>query len=371
MTGAPTMAVLGAMFAIHARPAPQRHTVVGIDGENFRINDQLTYAGRTWRGHRIEGLLMNARLVQAIFDDLNPETRHLWNYPDGPWDPDRNVQEFLRMLPVWKAHGLLSVCFNLQGGSPQGYSREQPWINSAFDFETGAIRRDYKQRLAMVLDRMDELGMVPMLGLFYFGQEPRFASEQAIRNAVDETLDFVIGRGYANVIIEVANEADHNQYKHAIVRTPRVVELVRRIKERSAGKVRNPARRLYVSVSLCGGRVPADELIGECDFVLLHGNGVDDPARIGQMVDKVRASKAYRGQPIVFNEDDHFDFDKPRNNFIAAIEKRASWGYFDYRKPGEPFNEGYQSLPVDWTINSERKQGFFRLLSEMTGQSPE
>jgi hypothetical protein len=39
---------------------------------------------------RIEGLLMNSRMVQGIFDDLNPATRDMWVYPDTQrWDPDR------------------------------------------------------------------------------------------------------------------------------------------------------------------------------------------------------------------------------------------------------------------------------------------
>jgi hypothetical protein len=33
----------------------------------------------------------------------------------------------------------------------------------------------------------------------------------------------------------------------------------------------------------------------------------------------------------------------------------------------EGFAEGYQSVPVDWGINSERKKGFFRLMKEITG----
>ena len=85
------------------------------------------------------------------------------------------------------------------------------------------------------------------------------------------------------------------------------------------------------------------------------------------MVDQCRKLKAYRGQPILFNEDDHFDFDKPDNDFLAAVGKYASWGYFDYRMKGEGFDEGYQSVPVNWGISSERKRGFFKLLSEMTG----
>jgi hypothetical protein len=31
------------------------------------------------------------------------------------------------------------------------------------------------------------------------------------------------------------------------------------------------------------------------------------------------------------------------------------------------YREGYQSVPVDWKIDSERKKGFFRLLKEITG----
>jgi hypothetical protein len=34
---------------------------------------------------------------------------------------------------------------------------------------------------------------------------------------------------------------------------------------------------------------------------------------------------------------------------------------------GEGFEEGYQSVPVDWQISSSRKKGFFRLLGEITG----
>jgi hypothetical protein len=64
-------------------------TRVEIRGEDFCINGDPTYAGRTWRGHRIEGPLLNSRMVQATFDDLNSETRARWAYPDtGEWDPE-------------------------------------------------------------------------------------------------------------------------------------------------------------------------------------------------------------------------------------------------------------------------------------------
>jgi hypothetical protein len=36
----------------------------------------------------------------------------------------------------------------------------------------------------------------------------------------------------------------------------------------------------------------------------------------------------------------------------------------------ESFECGYQSVPVDWGINSDRKKGFFKLLKEITGYLP-
>ena len=84
------------------------------------------------------------------------------------------------------------------------------------------------------------------------------------------------------------------------------------------------------------------------------------------MVTETRQVRGYRSVPILFNEDDHFDFDKPRNNFIEAVSQYASWGLFDYRMKGEGFDDGYQSVPVNWGISSERKRQFFSLLKEMT-----
>ena len=71
--------------------------------------------------------------------------------------------------------------------------------------------------------------------------------------------------------------------------------------------------------------------------------------------------------PIVFNEDDHYDFDKDVNNMTAAVASYASWGFFDFRRDGEGFREGYQSVPVNWEISSERKEAFFRKVKEITG----
>jgi hypothetical protein len=344
----------------------QRKTAVGIDGEAFLINGEPTCPGRRWRGRKVEGLLLNARMVQGIFDDLNPSTRGRWDYPDGPWDAERNTEEFIAAMPSWQAAGLGAFTLNLQGGSPEGYSEEQPWHNSAFGAD-GRLRADYALRLARVLDAADDLGMAVILGLFYFGQDGRLGDERAVIQAVETTTDWLLAQGYAHVLVEIANEADVPRYSHAILGAARNHELIALVQRRSAGRLATPAGRLLVSTSMRGGALPTTAILEAADFVLLHGNHVEGPAQIRQMVRDCRAAAGYRGQPILFNEDDHFDFEALDNHMLAAIDEYAGWGYFDYRMPGEGFREGFQSVPVDWSIGSERKRGFFRLLAEVTG----
>ncbi|HMC12210.1 MAG TPA: hypothetical protein VKH44_13005, partial [Pirellulaceae bacterium] len=285
--------------------APRRKTEVSIVGAAFHINGRPTYEGRTWQGHKIEGLLLNSRMVQGIFDDLNPETVALWSYPDSKrWDAERNTREFIDAMPLWRQHGLLAFTIDLQGGSPQGYSKDQPWHNSAIESD-GSLRPDYMHRLAKILDRADELGMVAILGIFYFGQDQRLTDEAAVKRAVDNTVDWVMGRGYRNVLIEVNNECNV-KYDHAILQPARVHELIEQVKKRAW-----EGRRLLVGTSYGGGQVPKENVVRASDFLLVHGNGITDPKKVAEKVRQCREVPGYRPMPILFNEDDHFDFDKP------------------------------------------------------------
>ena len=187
-------------------PGASRHTTVSIVGDGFQINGRPTYAGRVWHGHKIEGLLLNSRMVQGIFDDLNPATVSRWAYPDtGKWDPERNTSEFIATMPEWRRHGLLAFTINLQGGAPIGYAKEQPWLNSAIAPD-GALRPAYLNRLARILDRADELGMVAIVGYFYFGQDERIRDEAAVLRATDEATRWLLDR-------ELPQRARRNQQR--------------------------------------------------------------------------------------------------------------------------------------------------------------
>jgi len=125
--------------------------------------------------------------------------------------------------------------------------------------------------------------------------------------------------------------------------------------------------RYLVSASYNGNQIPRDNLVKEADYILIHGNGVHDPDRITEMVRQTRSLPGYRPMPIVFNEDDHYNFESDTSNLEMAVRSYASWGYFDFRRVGEPFEDGYESVPVDWGITSERKKAFFDKLEEITG----
>lgn len=248
----------------------------------------------------------------------------------------------------------------MQGGSPQGYSSSQPWNNSSYK-EDGALRPEYMARLQKILDKADELGMVPILGLFYFGQDERLIDEKAVINALNNTIDWLHDKGYRNILIEVNNECNVNKYDHDILKPQRIHELIDMVKKKEKNGF-----RYYAGTSYGGGFIPLSNVVKSSDFILVHGNGVNDPDKITEMVDKTRQVEGYTPKPILFNEDDHFNFDKEDNNFIAAIKNYASWGYFDYRMKDENFENGYQSVPVDWGINSDRKRQFFNLLKSIT-----
>jgi hypothetical protein len=223
-------------------------------------------------------------------------------------------------------------------------------------------------RLERILDRADQLGMVPMLGIYYFGQDQRLEDEAAVIRGVENTVNWVLDKGYRNVLIEINNECNVS-YDHAILQPPRVHELI----ELAKGITRD-GRRLYVGTSYGGGTVPAGE---RGEGLGLHPAARQrraGPAAHGEMIHAVRAMDVYRGQPIVNNEDDQpwrvaaQGFGHTGNNFVICVKNYASWGYFDFRLNDElgDFNQGFQTVPANWQISSDRKRAFFDLMAEIT-----
>ena len=202
--------------------------------------------------------------------------------------------------------------------------------------------------------------MVVILGVYYFGQDSRIDDEAAVIAGVDNTVDWLLAKGDRNVLLEINNECNV-RYSQPILQPERVHELIDRAKNRRSGD-----RRLLVGTSYGGGRVPGQNVIDVSDFLLIHGNGQNTPDKIATQIRQTRKLVGDKPMPIVNNGDDHYDFDKPNNNLVASIQEYCLWGFFDFRRRGEAFEEGYQSVPVSWKIDSDRKRAFFQKLKEIT-----
>jgi len=356
----------------------KRRTCISIQEQAFILNKQPTYKGcvlKIGKGeeaveHKIEGLLFGFYAPNAIFDDLNPETRDRWKYRDGPWDAERNTRNFIDALPYWRRSGADTFTVNLQGVSPEAAGGQtQPWVNSAYTRE-GRLRADYMDRLESILEYADEHYMVVILALFDHGQDQRVWDERSVLRAVDAVVDWLLERRYTNVLIDAANACNHRQYDHEILTEDRVHEVVERIQDRSAEKLDSPAGRLLVGASVGALALPPYELLKVADFVLLQGNGVNDPGRIRRLVGHTRERMGSRPKPMLFNADDGADFTADETNLMAAALECAGWALQDYRRQDEGFYQGLDTPPADWSTNSLRKCRYLEALARLTRHGP-
>ena len=164
----------------------------------------------------------------------------------------------------------------------------QPWHNSAFAPDGSLKSCIYGTEPQRIAAACDELGMVVILGYFYFGQDERLTDEAAVCHAVDGATQWVLQSGYRNVLIEINNETNVPRYEHEILQPHRVAELIDRARSHELD-----GRRLLVGTSYGGGSVPDDDVVAASDYIMLHGNGVTQPARIAEMVAQTRALPSY------------------------------------------------------------------------------
>ena len=279
-----------------------RATRLSIRDGRWCLNGAVTYPGT-----RAEGLLMNVRMVNAVFEDRNPQT-----CPVG-FDPAANTAAFIARLPEYLASGVRAFTLCLQGGSP-GYEGA---LNSAFESD-GALREPYLARVRRVIEACDRLGAAVILGCYYQRQDQVLRDEAAIRAGVRHVAAWIRDQGFANVILEIANEFAHAGFAFEMLRRPEdqaaLIELAR-----------TAAPGLLVSTSGTGsGRLP-EAVARAADVLLIHFNNTP----LADIAARIAALRPY-GKPIVCNEDDKVG---ARGASAAAIcaEQGASWGFMHVR----------------------------------------
>jgi len=268
-------------------------TRVSIAGEQWRLNDAVTYPET-----KAEGLLLNVRMVNATFEDRNrPE-----------FDADANTQEFLAALPDYVGNGVRAFTLNLQGGTP-GYEGA---VNSAFNPD-GSLRDPYMRRIQRVIEACDRLGAAVILGCFYQRQDQILKDEAAVRAGVVNAARWIQAKGFSNVVLEIANEFNHPGFDHRILKSPGgEVELIRLAKQ--------TVPRLLISTSGLGDGLQDDAVARASDFVLIHFNSTT----LKEIPNRINALKKY-GKPIVCNEDQKTG-EQAAKAAELSVANGASWG---------------------------------------------
>jgi CubicO group peptidase (beta-lactamase class C family) len=297
-------------------PEGSERTRVSIKGTRWHLNGRLTYPGT-----EAEGLLMNVRMVNAVFEDRKrPE-----------FDAEKNTDEFIAAIPDYVAQGVRAFTVNLQGGFP-GYEGA---VNSAFNPD-GSLRKNYLQRVKRVIDTCDRNGVVVILGCYYQRQDQILNDAQAVRAGVVNVVRWITESGFSNVVLEIANEFNHSGFDHAILGKPEgQVELIRLAKETSP--------ELLVSTSGLGdGRLP-DNVARASDFLLIHFNGT----RLDDIPRRIQTLRKY-GKPIVCNEDDKHG-EEAAAAAQLSVRHGASWGFMD-NKTNQYFPFQFRGIEDDRTV---------------------
>jgi len=284
--------LLGAFLAIapSAFPADSSpHTRLALREGHWTINQRPTHPGSA-----AEGLLMNVRMVNAVFEDRKKPDFH----------PEANTDAFIAQLPAYAAHGVDAFTLCLQGGMP-GYEGA---VNSAFDPD-GRLQPQYLARVERVIRACDRHGLAVILGLFYQRQSAILRDEAAVRAGVVNAARWVRDCGFGNVVLEIANEYPHGGFVHALIRDSKgQASLIRLAQETAPG--------LLVSASGYGDGAIHPEVAEAADFLLPHWNGT----KVEQIPARIAALKRF-GKPIVCNADD-----KTGAQAAAALQARVRNG---------------------------------------------
>jgi hypothetical protein len=268
-------------------------TRINLQNGRWYINGRVSYPGS-----RAEGLLMNVRMVNAVFEDLNrPE-----------YIPHEITSRFIRRIPEYVRSGIRAFTLCLQGGHA-GY--EGP-INSAYRSD-GSLNPGYLDRVRRVVEACSQAGAAVILTCYYQRQSAILKDEAALRAGVANTADWIAREGFTNLLLEITNEFGHDGFTHPMLNDPEgqvsLIDLARRV-----------APGLLLSTSRQGHKGISAAVCKACDFCLIHFNRVpldSMPAMIAEL-------HRY-GKPVVCNEDRKIGAEGAEAARIC-VDHGCSWG---------------------------------------------
>ena len=291
---------------------PPGKTNVSIDGDKWVINKSVIN-----KSTPSEGLLMNIRMVNSVFEDRGdkmPEKFH-------GFDPEMNTETFISKMPEYVSAGSNAFTISLQGGAP-GYEGA---VNTAFESD-GSMRMEYFDRVARVIKAADANSSVVILSCFYQRQHSHGSALNtvgAIKNSLSNTVKWIKENNFQNVVLEVSNEYRHGGYRNWkdgkwLVSTKGQIELI------ELAKLLHPA--LPVGTSGMGNGSMNDSIARVADYITIHFNNT----ALEDYADKIKAVKKY-GKPVICNEDDKTGIEGA-NALLLSVINKCGWGYMNSRQ---------------------------------------
>jgi hypothetical protein len=288
-------------------------TTVSIKGNRWLINGEPVL-----KGSPAEGLLVNVRMVNAVFEDSGPAAKENLG---KDFDPDENTARFIAQIPDYYAHGVRGFTICLQGGLP-GYEGA---VNSAFNAD-GTLRKEYLDRVTKVIRAADREGAIIILSCFYQRQHslPRaLDGKAAIVNAVVNVATWIESEKFSNVVLEISNEYAHggyNRWKDGawLKSVEGQVELIRQAKA--------VAPTLLVSTSGMGRGLVPKPIAEAGDFLLLHFNMTP----VNLIEERIKEARSY-DKPVLCNEDDKVGAIGAEAARLSILSG-AGWGFMHAKK---------------------------------------
>jgi hypothetical protein len=216
--------------------------------------------------------------------------------------------------------------------------------------------------------------MAVIVNYFYWKQVQRIPDDDVLRDITRRVTEWLLGTGHRNILVDVANESA-TWWRRPAMEPDNIHEFIELVQG-----ITRDGRRLLAGSSTGGGAdLPHGRWLEVEDFSMPHGNGCT-AEELAAKLRRLKQADEYRQRPrpIVVNEDSVFP-----ENLEAAVAEGCSWGFYcqgygsQYRdrsdwttRPREGRVEdlsGYQTLPVNWGINTPIKRAFFDRLRQITG----
>ncbi len=350
-------------------------TTYSISGNEWRINGTVTYPNSA-----AEGLMMNVRMVNAIFEDTSVSQPL-----GGGYSASQNANEFIAAIPSYVAHGVRMFTIGLQGGNPNpvGSSTYNNVVNSAFNSD-GTLKQTYLDRAESVIRAVDAVGALVNLQLFYFRQDQEIgfasgsfdANSGRIEAAVDNVCAWIIAEGFTNVTIELTNEYGDANYAHVILTTADgQIFLANRMRtcltagNRSDVKITSTVTIGQLNIVIgAEGAAKQTQYVTAMDFLSLHAN----QAAIGNYPSLLAtATAASQGKPIIITEDPKGG--EPGGNEAdgvqaaqTAVDNGVGWGFF--KRTNQAVNDLVDYFIFDGASEAQTVYDRIELLT--TAQTP-